>query len=136
MQAPSNAAIPLRFAVSRNPQQCQQAVLVGIGFVVVTRSVNNTNPWTGLGSACLAGAPAGNAASNVSAAGRKLMSNVDADDLVSIQGAEIKAVYEQTCARGWYTVNVQAPEAAGCYYFVLRLADGSRQIMVRRATAK
>jgi hypothetical protein len=134
MQAPINANIPLRFAVSRSPQRCQQSVLVGIGFVPVTRAVNNTNPWTGLGSACLADAPAG--ATNVAAAGRKLASNVVSDDIVSIQRAEIKAVYEEACVRGWYVVTVQAPEAAGCYYFVLRLADASRQIMVLRVTDK
>jgi hypothetical protein len=136
MQAAINEDIPLRFAVSCNPQRCQQSVLVGIGFVPATSVVNNTNPWTGLGSACLAGAPAGNVASEVSASGRKLMSNVVSDQLVSIQRAEIKAAYDQTCVRGWSAVNVQAPEEAGCYYFALRLADASRQIMVLRVTAK
>jgi hypothetical protein len=37
------------------------------------------------------------------------MSNVDLNDLVSIQAAEIKAVYDQTCVKGEYAVTVQAP---------------------------
>jgi hypothetical protein len=136
MQAAPNANILLRYNLAFLAARCSQAALIGIGFVPVTNSVDNTNPWTGLGSACLAGAPAGSEASEVAAAGRQLMSNVDLNDLVSTQAAEINAVYNQTCVKGVYAVTVQAPEAAGCYYFVLRLADGSRQIIVLRVTGK
>jgi hypothetical protein len=137
MQAPANADIPLKFNLQLLPLRCSQAVLVGIGFVPVVSSVNNTNPWTALGSTCLAGARAASASSDVTAAGRQQTPDTGADDrAVSIQGAETTAVFEQTCVKGTYAVTVQAPDAAGCYYFGLRLADASRQIIVLRVTEK
>jgi hypothetical protein len=138
VEGPTSSEILLKFAVSRNPQRCLQAVIVAIGFSPITRPVNATNTVTSLGNACLAGAAAGSFrnGTTVATAGQKVSSaEGESDDLVSIQNAEIKALYQETCVSGKYSVNVETPAQAGCYYFVLHLADASRQVMVLRATS-
>jgi hypothetical protein len=139
MESPVGADLSLTFAVSRNSQRCLQAVLVAIGFIPVSAPVNATNTQTTLAKACLAGAAADKSAFGVSTAsqGSSPADVLDANSGESVitQTVEIKAIYQETCVSGKYSVKVQAPEDAGCYYFALHLADGSRQIMVLRATA-
>ncbi|WIA39387.1 hypothetical protein OEZ86_005491 [Tetradesmus obliquus] len=134
LEAVTNANIPVNFTVSRNPQRCHQAVILAIGFTQITGPVNATNAQTALGNACLAGKTAGRAAQDAVIAGQAAVANGEADDDVSTQTVEIKALYQVTCTFGRYSVKVQTPATAGCYYFVLHLADGSRQTMVLRAT--
>lgn len=134
LEAATNANIPLNFTVSRNPQRCHQAVILAIGFTQITGPVNATNAQAALGNACLAGKAAGRAAQDAVIAGQTAVANGDADDAVVTQTVEVKALYQVTCAFGRYSVKVQTPATAGCYHFVVHLADGSRQSMVLRAT--
>lgn len=134
LEAATNANIPLNFTVSRNPQRCHQAVILAIGFTQITGPVNATNAQTALGNACLAGKAAGRAAQDAVTAGQTAVANGEADDAVVTQTVEVKALYQVTCAFGRYSVKVQTPATAGCYHFVVHLADGSRQSMVLRAT--